>query len=81
MNSVVLDFVLYGKDEAKLQYIISDKADTITDRLLIGTFSAKISVPVSTDKTLLIMTAIPVTPPGARFEESGYKPKVVRASI
>ena len=34
VNSVVLDFVLYGKDEAKLQYIISDKADTITDRLL-----------------------------------------------
>lgn len=34
VNSVVLDFVLYGKDEAKLQYIISDKADAITDRLL-----------------------------------------------
>ncbi len=34
VNSFVLDFVLYGKDEAKLQYIISDKADTITDRLL-----------------------------------------------
>ncbi len=34
VNSVVLDFVLYGKDEAKLQYIISDKADTSTDRLL-----------------------------------------------
>ena len=29
-----LDYVLYGKDEAKLQYIISDKADEITDRLL-----------------------------------------------
>lgn len=34
VNSFVLDFVLYGKDEAKLQYIISDKADAITDRLL-----------------------------------------------
>ncbi|MDE5931330.1 MAG: YitT family protein [Lachnospiraceae bacterium] len=34
VNSFVLDFVLYGKDEAKLQYIISDRADAITDRLL-----------------------------------------------
>lgn len=34
VNSFVLDFVLYGKDEAKLQYIISDQADVITDRLL-----------------------------------------------
>lgn len=34
VNSFVLDFVLYGKDEAKLQYIISDKADAITDRIL-----------------------------------------------
>jgi len=34
VNSFVLDLVLYGKDEAKLQYIISDKADAITDRLL-----------------------------------------------
>lgn len=34
VNSFVLDFVLYGKDEAKLQYIISDKANEITDRLL-----------------------------------------------
>lgn len=34
VNSFMLDFVLYGKDEAKLQYIISDKADAITDRLL-----------------------------------------------
>lgn len=34
VNSFMLDFVLYGKDEAKLQYIISDRADAITDRLL-----------------------------------------------
>lgn len=34
VNSFVLDLVLYGKDEAKLLYIISDKADTITDRIL-----------------------------------------------
>ncbi|MCM1174759.1 MAG: YitT family protein [Blautia sp.] len=34
VNSFVLDLVLYGKDEAKLQYIISDRADAITDRLL-----------------------------------------------
>ena len=34
VNSFMLDIVLYGKDEAKLQYIISDKADEITDRLL-----------------------------------------------
>lgn len=34
VNSFVLDLVLYGKDEAKLLYIISDKADIITDRIL-----------------------------------------------
>ena len=34
VNSFMLDIVLYGKDEAKLHYIISDKADVITDRLL-----------------------------------------------
>lgn len=34
VNSFVLDLVLYGKDEAKLLYIISDKADAITSRIL-----------------------------------------------
>lgn len=34
VNSIVLDFVLYGKDEAKLLYIISDKPKEITERLL-----------------------------------------------
>lgn len=32
--SLVLDLVLYGKDEAKLFFIISDKSDQITRRLL-----------------------------------------------
>lgn len=32
--SVVLDTVLYGKDGAKMIYIISDRPDRITDRLL-----------------------------------------------
>ncbi len=34
VNSVALDIVLYGKDEAKLIYIISDRAQDITARLL-----------------------------------------------
>ncbi len=34
VSSVVLDIVLYGKDEAKLIYVISDKAEKITVRLL-----------------------------------------------
>lgn len=34
VNSVVLDTVLYGKDGAKMIYIISDHPDRITDRLL-----------------------------------------------
>lgn len=34
VNSVVLDIVLYGKDEAKLLYIISDKSELIADRIL-----------------------------------------------
>lgn len=34
VNSVVLDIVLYGKDEAKLLYIISDHSEIITDRIL-----------------------------------------------
>lgn len=34
VSSVVMDIVLYGKDEAKLIYIISDKSDEITDRIL-----------------------------------------------
>ncbi len=34
ISSVVLDTVLYGKDGAKMIYIISDHPDQITDRLL-----------------------------------------------
>ena len=34
VNSVVLDLVLYGRDEAKLLYIISDHSETIADRIL-----------------------------------------------
>lgn len=34
INSIVLDIVLYGKDEAKLIYIISDQPEKITDRIL-----------------------------------------------
>lgn len=34
INSIVLDIVLYGKDEAKLIYIISDHAEKITARIL-----------------------------------------------
>jgi len=34
VNSVVLDTVLYGKDGAKMIYIISDRPKQITDRLL-----------------------------------------------
>lgn len=33
-NSIVLDLVLYGKDEAKLFYIISDRPKEITERIL-----------------------------------------------
>lgn len=32
--SLVMDLVLYGRDEAKLIYVISDKSETITKRLL-----------------------------------------------
>lgn len=34
LSSMILDLVLYGKDGAKLIYIISDKPETITERLL-----------------------------------------------
>jgi len=34
ITSYVIDFVLYGRDEAKLIYIITDKTDDITARLL-----------------------------------------------
>ncbi|MCM1086980.1 MAG: YitT family protein [Muribaculaceae bacterium] len=34
VSSLMLDIVLYGKDEAKLLYIISDKAPEITKRIL-----------------------------------------------
>ena len=33
-TSYVLDIVLYGRDEAKLIYIISDKSEEITNRML-----------------------------------------------
>ena len=34
VTSVVMDFVLYGRDEAKMIYIISDHSENITARLL-----------------------------------------------
>ena len=34
VNSTVLDIVLYGKDNAKLVYIITDSPDTVADRLM-----------------------------------------------
>ncbi|MDO4302771.1 MAG: YitT family protein [Bacillota bacterium] len=34
ITSIVLDMVLYGRDEAKLIYIVSDKFEIITERLL-----------------------------------------------
>ena len=34
ITSFILDLVLYGRDEAKLIYIISDRPDIITARLL-----------------------------------------------
>ena len=34
VTSMVLDMVLYGRDEAKLIYVISDHSNKITDRLL-----------------------------------------------
>lgn len=34
INSFMLDIVLYGKDEAKLLYIISDNSQTIADKIL-----------------------------------------------
>lgn len=34
VNSIVLDLVLYGRDEAKLLYIISDRPKEITERIL-----------------------------------------------
>lgn len=34
VSGQVMDYVLYGRDEAKLIYVISDKADLIADRIL-----------------------------------------------
>lgn len=68
--SLVLDLVLYGKDEAKLFFIISDKADRITRRLLeeldigvthmqgAGAFSGK-------EKQVILCAAKKVTAPKA----------------
>jgi uncharacterized membrane-anchored protein YitT (DUF2179 family) len=33
-NSTVLDIVLYGKDNAKMVYIITDAPETVADRLM-----------------------------------------------
>lgn len=35
LNSYIMDLILYGQDEAKLLYIISDQYQQITDKLLI----------------------------------------------
>lgn len=34
VNSTVMDLVLYGKDNAKMVYIITDSPDTVADRLM-----------------------------------------------
>ncbi|MBR1691235.1 MAG: YitT family protein [Lachnospiraceae bacterium] len=34
VSTTVMDYVLYGKDEAKLIFVISDKNDSISDRIL-----------------------------------------------
>jgi len=34
VETTVMDYVLYGKDEAKLIFVISDKNDSITERIL-----------------------------------------------
>jgi uncharacterized membrane-anchored protein YitT (DUF2179 family) len=62
VTSTVLDYVLYGKDGAKLLYIISDHPDIITARLLeeldIGVTHVFAQGAYSGDKKKVIMCAI-----------------------
>ncbi len=62
VTSTVLDLVLYGRDEAKLIYIISDKPDIITARLLqeldIGVTHVFAQGGYSGEKKKVIMCAI-----------------------
>ncbi len=62
VTSFVLDFVLYGRDGAKLVYIISDKPDIITARLLeeldIGATHVFAQGAYSGEKKKVIMCAI-----------------------
>ncbi len=62
VTSYVLDLVLYGRDEAKLIYIISDKQDVITARLLeeldIGATHVFAQGAYSGEKKKVIMCAI-----------------------
>ena len=62
VTSYVLDLVLYGRDEAKLIYIISDKPDIITARLLeeldIGATHVFAQGAYSGEKKKVIMCAI-----------------------
>lgn len=62
VTSSVLDFVLYGRDGAKLLYIISDKPDIITARLLeeldIGVTHVFAQGAYSGEKKKVIMCAI-----------------------
>lgn len=67
-TSVVMDVVLYGRDEAKLLYIISSKAENIAGRLLsdldIGVTYIKGQGAYSGDNKRVIMCVVkkPVTP-------------------
>ena len=67
-TSVVMDIVLYGRDEAKLLYIISSKAENIAGRLLsdldIGVTYIKGQGAYSGDNKRVIMCVVkkPVTP-------------------
>lgn len=62
VTSVTLDFVLYGRDGAKLIYIISDNPDVITSRLLeeldIGATHVFAQGAYSGEKKKVIMCAI-----------------------
>lgn len=67
-TSVVMDIVLYGRDEAKLLYIISDRAEEIAGRLLsdldIGVTYIKGQGAYSGDNKRVIMCVVkkPVSP-------------------
>lgn len=64
-SSIVMDVVLYGRDEAKLLYIISDKPEQITSRLLqeldIGATFIKGQGAYSGDHKDVIMCAVKKT--------------------